>query len=174
MKLLYNRLYEGLVPALATSTCGTRSGYWTMITSDRYEEAKTFVFGDKDSEKYQHYAGLIEKLDNYGKQVRQCIPELLKSAEADGINICIVFKYGFQMPPVIESRFEQGDVWTTTRYSSLGATVSRIGTTLSDEYIESRKALGFEKYISPDKQIDASTCLFPEYTWFIKGAIHDD
>ena len=29
-----------------------------------------------------------------------------------------------------------------------------------------------EKYISPDKQIDASTCLFPEYTWFIKGCSH--
>lgn len=174
MKLLYNRLYEGLVPALATSTYGTWPGYWTMITADRYEEAKSFVFGDKNGEKYQKYAGLIEKLDNYDVQVRQRIPELLKKAEADGVNICIVSKYGFQMPPVIESRFEQGDVWTTTRFSSLGATVSRIGTTLSDEYIESRKALGLEKYISPDKQVDASTCLFPEYTWFIKGAIHDD
>ena len=174
MKLLYNKLYEGLVPALATSTYGTWPGYWTMITADRYEEAKNFIFGDKDGEKYQYYAGLIEKLDNYDEKVRQRIPELLKSAEADGVNICIVSKYGFQMPPVIESRFEQGDVWTTTRYSSLGATVSRIGTTLSDEYIESRKALGLEKYISPDKQIDASTCLFPEYTWFIKNAIHDD
>lgn len=174
MKHLYNKLYEGLVPALATSTYGTWPGYWTMITADRYEEAKNFVFGDKRSEKYQKYQGLIEKLDNYDVQVRQRIPELLKQAEADGVNICIVSKYGFQMPPVIESRFEQGDVWTTTRYSSLGATVSRIGTTLSDEYIESRKALGLEKYISPDKQVDASTCLFPEYTWFIKGAIHDD
>ncbi|MGN1194988.1 MAG: hypothetical protein ACI4SB_05855, partial [Acutalibacteraceae bacterium] len=174
MKLLYNRLYEGLVPALATATYGTWPGYWTMITADRYEEAKAFVFGDKNSEKYQYYAGLIEKLDNYDTQVRQRIPELLKAAEADGVNICIVSKYGFQMPPVIESRFEQGDVWTTTRYSSLGATVSRIGTTLSDEYIDSRKALGLEKYISPDKQVDASTCVFPEYTWFIKGAIHDD
>lgn len=174
MKLLYNRLYEGLVPALATSTYGTWLGYWTMITADRYEEAKTFVFGDENSEKYQKYSGLIKKLDNYDVQVRQRIPELLKNAEADGVNICIVAKYGFQMPPVIESRYEQGDVWTTTRYASLGGTLSRIGTTLSDEYIESRKALGLDKYISPDKQVDASTCLFPEYTWFIKGAIHDD
>lgn len=174
MKLLYNKLYKGLVPALATATYGTWPGYWTMVTADRYEEAKAFVFGDESSEKYQHYAGLIEKLDNYDREVRQRIPELLKSAEADGVNICIVSKYGFQMPPFIESLDEQGDVWTTTRFSSLGATVSKIGTTLSDEYIESRKALGLEKYISPDKQIDASTCVFPEYTWFIKNAVHDD
>lgn len=174
MKLLYNKLYKGLVPALATATYGTWPGYWTMVTADRYEEAKHFVFGDESSEKYQQYAGLIKKLDNYDKLVRQRIPELLKNAEADGVNICIVSKYGFQMPPVIEAADEQGDVWTTTRYSSLGATVSKTGTTLSDEYIESRKALGLGKYISPDKQIDASTCVFPEYTWFIKGAIHDD
>ncbi len=174
MKQLYNKLYAGLVPALATSTYATWPGYWTMVTADRYEETKAFVFGDENSEKYKEYAGLIAKLDNYDKQVRQRIPEILKNAEADGVNICIVAKYGFQMPPVIESSDEQGDVWTTTRYASLGGTLSKIGTTLSDEYIESRKALGFEKYISPDKQVDASTCLFPEYTWFIKGAIHDD
>lgn len=174
MKYLYNRLYGGLVPALATATYGTWPGYWTMVTADRYEETKAFVFGDENSEKYQYYSGLIEKLDNYDKVVRQRIPEILKSAEADGVNICIISKYGFQMPPVIESLDEQGDVWTTTRFSSLGATVSKIGTTLSDEYIESRKALGLEKYISPDKQIDASTCVFPEYTWFIKNAVHDD
>lgn len=171
---LYNKLYAGLVPALATSTYATWPGYWTMVTADRYEETKAFVFGGEESEKYKEYAGLIAKLDNYDKEVRQRIPELLKSAEADGVNICIVSKYGFQMPPVIESSDEQGDVWATTRFSSLGATVAKIGTTFTDEYIESRKALGFEKYISPDKQIDASTCLFPEYTWFIKGAIHDD
>ena len=44
--------------------------------------------------------------------------------------------------------------------------------TLSDEYIAQREAAGFGKYISPDKQIDASTCLFPDYTWFIKGCSH--
>lgn len=174
MKYLYNKLYEGLVPALATSTYATWPGYWTMVTADRYEETKSFVFGDENSEKYKYYSGLIEKLDNYDRVVRQRIPEILKSAEADGVNICIISKYGFQMPPLIESLDEQGDVWTTTRFSSLGATVAKIGTTFSDEYIESRKALGLEKYISPDKQIDASTCVFPEYTWFIKNAVHDD
>lgn len=106
--------------------------------------------------------------------LRSILTELLKAAEADGVNIRIVSKYGFQMLPVLESLDEQGDVWTTTRFSSLGATVSKIGTTFSDEYIESRKALGYEKYISPDRQIDASTCVFPEYTWFLKNAIHDD
>lgn len=174
MEGLYKKLYKGLVPALVTSTYGTWPGYWTMISPENYETARDFIFGKEGSEKRTNYAGLIEKLDNYDALVRQRIPDILKQAEADGVNICITSKYGFQMPPITTTKDEQGDVWAETSYSSLGGTVSKVGKTLSSEYIESRKALGLDKYISPDKQIDASTCVFPQYTWFIKGAIHDD
>ena len=77
-------------------------------------------------------------------------------------------------PPVVESADETGDVWLTVRYASIGATASKIGATLSDEYLAAKRDAGYGKYLSPDKQIDASTCLFPDYTWFIKGAIHND
>ena len=30
------------------------------------------------------------------------------------------------------------------------------------------------RYVSPDRQIDASTCLMPERTWFIKNLAHKD
>ena len=56
--------------------------------------------------------------------------------------------------------------------SSFGATTSTLYETLSDEYIAERTELGYGKYISPDKQIDASTCLFTDYTWFVKGCAH--
>ena len=48
-----------------------------------------------------------------------------------------------------------------TKYTSLGATVAPFGGEL-----ESGKRL------SPDKQIDASTCMFPDQTWFIKNLRH--
>ena len=174
MEKLYKRLYKGLVPELVLATYGTWPGYWTMVTADDYATARQMVFGAEGSEKYEQYKGLIAKLDNYDKQVRQRIPELLKNAQADGVKIAIVSKYGFQMPPVLESADEQGDVWATARYSSLGATLSKTGKTLSKSYINEREALGFGKYISPDKQVDASTCVFPDNTWFIKGAMHND
>ena len=44
--------------------------------------------------------------------------------------------------------------------------------TLSDKYINQRVAEGKGKYISPDKLIDASTCLFPDTTWFIGNRSH--
>lgn len=174
MKALYERIYTGLIPELVLSTYGTWPGYWTMVTAGNYAEARDFIFGKEGSEKYENYKGLIEKLDNYDEKVRQQIPQLLKEAEANGVNICITSKYGFQMPPITEDYYEQGDVWTSAKYSSLGATVSKAGTVLSDDYIASRIEAGKEKYISVDKQVDASTCVFPDYTWFIKGAVHDD
>ena len=42
-------------------------------------------------------------------------------------------------------------------------------TQFSKEYLDSHNS----KYISPDKCVDASTCLFPERTWFFSGQHHE-
>lgn len=67
-----------------------------------------------------------------------------------------------------------GDQLASVNKASFGATTSSIYDTLSDKYIAKRVAQGKGKYISPDKQIDASTCWFPDYTFFIKGISHSD
>lgn len=174
MDKLYSRLYEGLAPELCLATFGTWPGYWTMVTKEHYAETRDFIFGQPGSERYEEYAGLIQKLDRWDTNVRQHIPELLQSGLDNGTKLGITVRYGFQFPPILESNNINGDVWVSAKNASLGATVADIGTTLSDDYIAERTAAGFGKYISPDKQIDASTCAFPEYTWFIKGAVHND
>lgn len=174
MDKLYNKLYEGLAPELVLATYGTWPGYWTMVTADHYASTRDFIFGQPGSEKYEKYKGLIAKLDHYDEAVRQQIPTLLQQTKDDGHPVAITVYYGDQMPPILKSADEQGDVWTTVRYASLGATAAKIGTTLTDDYIAERTEAGYGAYISPDKIIDASTALFPETTWFIKGAIHND
>ena len=174
MDKLYAKLYEGLVPELVLATYGTWAGYWTMVTADHYASTRDFIFGQPGSEKYEKYKGLIAKLDHYDTEVRQKIPTLLQQAKDDGHPVAITVYYGDQMPPILKSADEQGDVWTTVRYASLGAKAAKIGTTLSDDYIAERTAAGYGAYISPDKIIDASTAMFPDTTWFIKGAIHND
>ncbi len=163
-----------LIPHIVLSSYGTWPGYWAMVSPEKYASTKTFIFGKKGSERYEQYKGLIEKLDNYDKAVRQRIPEILTEAKANGVKIAIVSKYGAQMPPIFKTADEQGDVWTTVRLSSLGATVSKTATTFSKEYIAERTAQGLGKYLSPDNMVDASTCLFPDNTWFMKGALHND
>ena len=61
---------------------------------------------------------------------------------------------------------------TTVEKASFGATTSTVYEPLSDEYIAERVAQDKGKYISPDKRIDASTCFFPDSTWFTKGITH--
>ena len=92
-------------------------------------------------------------------------------AEHDA-RIAIISKYGFQIVPICESSDAIADQYASVKNSSFGATTSTIYTTLPDEYIAQREAEGKGRYISPDKQVDASTCLFPDYTWFTKGARH--
>lgn len=174
MKTLYARLYENLVPRIALANYATWPGYWAMVNADNYAYARDFLFGEPGSERYEQYAGLIKKLDAYDELVRQRIPEILQTALDAGVNLAITSKYGFQMPPVIEDNNVQGDVWTSARNSSLGATVMPIGETLSEREINWRKSHGQGKYLSPDLEIDAATCAFPDHVWFIKGAVHDD
>ena len=58
--------------------------------------------------------------------------------------------------------------------ASFGATCSLVYNTLSDEYIAQQTEKGLGKYISPDRQVDASTCVFPDSTWIIKGMTHEN
>lgn len=172
--LLYDKLVAGVTSALATSTFYTWPNYWACVSPEDYESAKYYVFGEEGSEKRQEYAGLISKLDNYDKNVRQRIPELMKSIKDGGANIGIISKYGYQIIPIVASSDVVSDQFASVKRSSFGATTSTVYEPLSDEYIAQREAEGKGKYISPDNMIDASTCIYPDYTWFIKGSSHSN
>lgn len=170
---IYYIVVEGITSALALSTFFTFPSYWAAVKAEDFETAKNYVFGPEGSEKRQQYAGLIEKIDNYDKVVRQHIPDIMNEINDNG-NLCVIAKYGVQLVPVVKSMNIIGDQFSTVTSASYGATTSTIYDTLSDKYIADRVAEGKGKYISPDKQIDASTCMFPDQTWFIKGANHSD
>lgn len=172
--LLYDKLIAGATSALALSTFYTWPNYWACVCPEDYEDAKYYVFGEEGSAKREKYAGLIAKLDAYDAAVRQRVPELLQSIKDGGANLGVISKYGFQMIPICATSDAISDQFASVPRTSFGATTSTVYDTLSDEYIAQRVAEGKGKYISPDKQIDASTCMFPDYTWFVKGSSHSD
>ena len=169
---IYDKVVKGVTSALSTSTFFTMPCYWGFVRAEDYDNAIEYVFGPEGSEKRTKYAGLIEKLDRYHTEVVERIPELMQGLADSGSNIAIISKYGFQIVPTCESTDAVADQYASVKNSSFGATTSTIYGTLPDEYIAQREAEGKGKYISPDRQIDASTCLFPDYTWFTKGARH--
>ena len=172
---IYDKVVQGVTSALALSTFFTMPCYWAFVKAEDYETAKDYVFGPEGSEKRVKYAGLIEKLDRYQAQVVQQLPELMGGLREHNVNTVIFSKYGFQNIPICASSDVITDQYASVTSSSFGATTAdSLYTTLSDEYIAQRVAEGKGKYISPDKQVDASTCIYPDFTWFSKGAGHGD
>lgn len=168
---IYYTVIKGVTSALALSTLATWPSFWSTVKEEDYDNALEYVFGSEGSEKRTEYAGLIEKIENYNVVVRENMDEILLDAN-ENVNFSVVCKYGSQIVPVVESRNAVADQYASLTCSSYGATTSDIYTTLSDDYIAARIAEGKGKYIAPDKQVDASTCLFPDQTWFIKGNPH--
>ncbi len=171
---LYVKLVEGVTSALALSTFFTWPTYWAAVTAEDYDTAMNYVFGEEGSAKRETYAGLIEKIENYNTVVRNNYTEVIKSIGENGVKFGAIAKYGFQILPICESYDAVSDQFVSVKRASFGATTSTIYDTLSDEYIQQRVAQGFGDYISPDKQIDASTCLYPESTWFVKNSSHSE
>lgn len=169
---IYVKIEYGVISALALSTFMTYPCYWALVTLEDFDTALNYVFGPEGSEKREEYAGLIEKITVYNETIKKNVLPIMKSLETNGVNVGVVAKYGIQMVPTLKDGSLIGDEYVSTYRASLGATTANIYTTLSEEYIAQQKAKGLERYISPDKQVDASTCLFPDYTWFFKGAPH--
>lgn len=141
---------------------GTMPGLWAMVQPDEYETAKKFVFGDDASE----YAGLIKRIDKF-QQFRLGRDEFIKQMMTDGVAVTVVTAYNSPVIPVYERAYVNGDMVLETELMAAGATVAPYGKTLGDDY----KAKDPAK-LSPDRVIDASTCLLPDNTWFIKDAPH--
>ncbi|MBQ7654472.1 MAG: hypothetical protein IJS17_05310 [Clostridia bacterium] len=162
----FDTVKDDLITRILKSSFATFPAYWAMVTPDKYEKAKQFVFGS-DSEEY---SGLIRLTDEYFVMQKNSV-EFLKSI-SDEVNICIISKYGMPEIPLSENATEESDIYLATRLSSYGATCADFDGTLSGKYIAARTEEGYGKYISPDCKIDASTCALPDTTWFIKGMAH--
>ena len=147
---------------------GTMAGLWSFVPDEYYDEAKEIMLkGDKK------YDGLVKKIDYYHDNVQIKVEKLLKQAKADGAKIIISAGYNISSIPVTVEPAGQSDLLIDTKYTTLGATCAPINSTLGKNYKQANKKCG-HNHLSPDEIIDASTCAFPEYTWFIRDSGHAD
>ena len=159
-----------LFPLIIRNTFGGWLSYWSMVTPELYEQARDFVF---DTEEIRtEYAGFIAKADDYYYNVQVNIVDTMLEMKEAGINFNIFVKYNFPEFPLYEGAATQGDADTSVYRQSFGATCADYDKVLPEEYLASVLPENL-KYISQDKKIDASTCLFPETTWFIKDLHHN-
>lgn len=146
----------------------TMPGLWSFVPAEYYEDAKEAMLkGDPK------YAGLVEKIDYYRYNVQGKTEKLLKQARANGAAVIIAAGYNISSIPVTVTAATQSDFLIDTEYMSLGATCAPITKTLGEGYRQAKRSCG-HNHLSPDGIIDASTCSFPEYTWFIRDSGHAD
>lgn len=166
----FKKIAKAIMPELILSTYGTMPAYWALVGEEYFQQAKSFVFGKQTSK----YAGLIKKIDNYQNTVQRQLYNTLKNCQKKGMKINIIAKYNVSLPPLFTKGNQQADGLVELNRMSLGARCSNMSQSLSIKYLDYVASNGKSKYISKDQVIDASTCLFPEYTWFIKDCEHGD
>lgn len=163
------RIYPKIGPRFLRATFGTFPGFWTMVSNEDYEKAKETIF---PGELAEEWAPFIEIIDNYHNRIGSRVEEFLKGIEAKGINIFNVVKYGKQTIPVTSNGSALSDSMVNVEDASIGATTTGVNADFSKKYLRAAEKNETIKYISPDNQIDASTCLFKDRTWFVKNISH--
>ena len=164
-----DEIIEALAPAVYRETVAPLLGcwptMWSMLPDDKVDAAKDYMLrtalADKDT------SALESKIDNYNSTVRVNREKTLRAFDEEG-KFAILSRYTTQTVPLKGYSYLLSDQIIETESTSFGASTAPIGEFFTEEYLEGKNP----DYISPDKTVDASTCLFPEKTWFIKASGH--
>lgn len=164
-------IYLDIFPEVMRSSYGTFPSYWSMVRIDDYQRALDTVFYGVDK---AEYSKLIEKVEFNRNNVQLMFGERSMVQASKGIEFSNIVKYGMQSIPVTDNSDDLSDGLVTVNESSFGALATKVNETFTEEYINRSVIDGTSRYISPDKQIDASYCLAPDSTWFVKNLFHTD
>ncbi len=140
-------------------------GLWAMVPQKDFVEAIEFMFeGDFINTE------LSSQIYAY-REVQSKTSQTLSVAKNNGINVCVVSNYGYQLLPATVSLFDMSDSFESVKYSSAGA-VTTDNATEAGHLISCLNSN--HNHTSPEGDINAAYCVLPENTWFIKGVTHAD
>ena len=166
---LYDQLKDNTIQPIVKAWWGVSLTHVSCV-NEHFEDYLSYVFNEEgDAEKY---AAIIALAKDFHYNVQLHMDEMILDMKDQGVPVNIIGEYGFQQYPLYEGAELVGEHQTGLREQAFGPTVSTVDGTLSEKYINRVTAEGKGKYISPDHQVDASTCLLPDNTWFVKNVDH--
>lgn len=166
-----DKVKDNVLARTLRDSYGSFPSFWNMVDPNEIEYAINFVF--PTDELKAEYAGLIEKIRSFNQNVQLNAYDTMKERAENGIDIMVISKYNYANMPLSEKPRVQSDSTASVTATSFGAVTSDFGKVLDKSYIDAMDEKD-KKYLSPDTMIDASTCLFPEKTWFLKNLNHAD
>ncbi len=136
---------------------------WALVQPEDFDACIDYVFGDS-MEENAAFIARVTALQEMIKGRDALLYEMLEN----GIDIAVVSNYGAPLIPVYEGASTlSGDMVLEAKQTSGYATVAPYGETLGDDYVAENPVL-----LSPDRMVDLSTAILPEYTYMIKQAPH--
>ena len=137
----------------------TMPALWAIVLPDEFDACIETMF-PTDEDK-AHYAEVIAEAYELNKMMSG-MDDLLLSLPEKGVEVSVFAGYHMSPVPVYERSSSHGDNVLESALMLGRARVANFGEELD----------GDNAMMSPDKQVDLSTCLFPEYTWAIKDMPH--
>ncbi len=167
---IFDAVKSNVLARLVRDSYGGFVSFWNMVCDEDVEDAISLIYNTPELQ--SEYAVMIEKIRSFHENVQVNARNRMLELKAQGIDFMVISKYNYANIPLSEDGDKQSDGTALTSATSFGATVAKFGKTLSDSYV-SGIGEADRRYLSKDNMIDASTCVFPEKTWFIKNCFHD-
>lgn len=175
IRLLPRRAFEHLLTGAVDGVLETfmlyNPQFWALVPSQDYEMLAERYFSAPE------FAEIRAKTDRF-QRARNALPNNLVTLKTDfGVNTQTVCGYNqvfsdgaYKYFGIMKSTLTtNSDGIIHLASTSMGATYGSANTPLSDTYLAGRDPA----YISPDRIVDASTCLFPNNTWFWTDQHHE-
>lgn len=128
------------------------------------------MFGENYTDPNHEYAVTIGKMTYYHNTIKLNAEKIIKDVQDMGKHISFICKYGSPAIPLSKEGDLMDDGLATLKVTSFGATCARYGKQLPADYTQARYPE--KKFLSVNRNIDASTCLLPFNTWILKGLGH--
>lgn len=154
-------VFSSLATGLSAGLLSKSVNMWGLVPNAMYDElaAEYLTEGTALKAKADRFhaaqSNLVKNLYNY---------------EKNGVKIYDISAYGLELYSLIDSD-SNSDKIIHSSSTSMGATFSAVDGTLGEDYVQQN----YKEYnfLSPDGQVDASTCAFPKTTWFFGGQDHE-
>ena len=150
---------EAILPAL-----GNWPSIWAMVPDTDFDAGYDNVFNNLYKDADIDLSGLKTKIAKYNGDIRINRENKLKAIDLSDTELYVIARYGYSGVPL-------GDIWTANTDTVLNTAAESFGATCKDYNYEAEEKQT-AKYIAPNGSVDASTCLFPDQTWFIRDCTH--
>lgn len=136
---------------------------WSMVPDDKLSEAYAFAratvrAGDTEDDRV-----FFSKTERFDRSIRPNRESLLRGVN-DDCNLYVIARYGYPGVPL-------GEIWQSNSDGVLDTQAESFGAACRP-YAFSEPLAHPERLVAPSGAIDASTCLFPTQTWFVRSYKH--